>query len=179
MTSKLIITVGLLMAGLGGYASDKSRPIVNQSGYNLYEAKRFVCYGAEDGTPFSIIWAKDSTNENAPSQYSGVIENFAADFTDFNPITTEEFVVKVPGHGVSYSFWIADHLIEGLSSRLAYEHFIERAWFGGFPGFARLHHGRRTIPRRGRADAGSTLRSAALRIYPEVRVNTNHENLSE
>ncbi|MGB3849270.1 MAG: hypothetical protein WA958_04835 [Tunicatimonas sp.] len=124
-TIKRIITAGLLMVGLRGYASDKSRPIVNQSGYNLCEGKRFVCYGAEDGTPFSIIWAKDSTNEDAKSQYSGVIENFAGDFTDFNPITTEEFVVSVPDYGVSHPFWIADHLIEGLSSRLAYEHFID------------------------------------------------------
>lgn len=104
---------------------DNSRPIVNQAGYNLYEAKRFVCYGASDGLNFEICLAKDSVKPNAKPLHTGKIRHYSGDFTGFNPISTEEYVVKVKGHGYSHPFWIADHLMEGLSSQLAYQFFID------------------------------------------------------
>lgn len=107
------------------YAENKSRPIVNQAGYNLNEAKRFVCYGSENGKGFEIVLAKDSVNVKAKAIFSGTISDFAGDFSAFNPITTEEYIVKVSGHGYSYPFWIADHLMEGISSKLAYQFFID------------------------------------------------------
>ena len=106
-------------------AQNNSRPIVNQVGYNLNEAKRFVCYGAENGKRFEIVFAKDSVNKKAKAVFSGLINDFAGDFTTFNPISTEEYVVKVVGHGYSHPFWIADHLMESLSSQLAYQFFID------------------------------------------------------
>lgn len=102
-----------------------SRPIVNQAGYNLNEAKRFVCYGAENGKKFQIVNAKDSLTKKAKSHFSGIIKDYAGDFSSFNPVSTEEFVIKVKGHGYSHPFWIADHLMEGLSSQLAYQFFID------------------------------------------------------
>jgi hypothetical protein len=106
-------------------AQNNSRPIVNQAGYNLNEAKRFVCYGAENGKRFEIVLAKDSVNKKAKSIFSGQIYDFAGGFTTFNPVSTGEYVVKVSGHGYSHPFWIADHLMEGLSSQLAYQFFID------------------------------------------------------
>jgi hypothetical protein len=107
------------------FAQSTSRPIVNQAGYNLDEAKRFVCYGADDGKIFQIVYAKDSVNQKAKAYFSGVIKENSGDFSSFNPISTKAFVIKVRGHGHSYPFLIADHLLEGLSSQLAYQFFID------------------------------------------------------
>jgi len=106
-------------------AQNNSRPIVNQVGYNLNEAKRFVCYGAENGKRFEIVFAKDSVNKKAKAVFSGLIYDFTGDFTTFNPVSNEEYVVKVSDHGYSHPFWIADHLMESLSSQLAYQFFID------------------------------------------------------
>ncbi len=122
---KFILTSILIFAGQFASSQNISSPIVNQAGYNLNEAKRFVCYGAEDGLKFQIIYAKDSVNQKAKALFTGVINGFAGNFTSFNPVSTEEFVIKVKGHGYSYPFWIADHLMEGLSSKLAYQFFID------------------------------------------------------
>ncbi|PHN08173.1 hypothetical protein [Flavilitoribacter nigricans] len=103
--------------------SVKSKPIVNQAGYNLGEAKRFVCYGAADGTAFEILPAAKTGGKPL---FKGKITGYVGDFTAFNPENaTEEFIVRVPGHGDSHPFWIADHLLEKLSSQLAYQFFID------------------------------------------------------
>lgn len=103
-----------------------SIPIVNQAGYNLGEAKRFVCYGASDGTNFQLIAADELDARKPKIWYSGRIQGFAGDFTDFNPAAqSREFVVRVAGFGDSKPFWIADHLLENLSSQLAYQFFID------------------------------------------------------
>jgi hypothetical protein len=105
----------------------RGRPFVNQAGYNLNEAKRFTCPGAPDGTPFSIF---ESTNPNAVV-YTGKINRQVGDFTNFNPISsTQEYIIEVNGFGQSVPFWIADHLMEKISSRLAYQFFIDVR--GGF-----------------------------------------------
>lgn len=101
----------------------KSIPIVNQAGYNLGEAKRFVCYGAPDGTGFEIL---SSDEPRAKALYKGQIQDFTGDFTGFNPEhATGEFIIRVPGYGESHPFWIADHLMEKLSTQLAYQFFID------------------------------------------------------
>lgn len=99
----------------------KGRPFVNQAGYNLGEAKRFTVPGAADGTPFAI-------NEVGGKKtiYKGLVRDYIGTFTDFNPAgSTKEYVVSVPGHGESVPFWVADHLMEKVSSRLAYQFFID------------------------------------------------------
>ncbi|WP_017445600.1 hypothetical protein [Gayadomonas joobiniege] len=100
-------------------------PLVNQAGYNLGESKRFVCYGAKDGTQFNILNA-----ETMQVVYSGHMLGFQGWFSDFNPMgATNEFIIEVKGHGRSVPFWIADHLIEKVSSKLAYDFFVDARGF--------------------------------------------------
>lgn len=107
-------------------ASAVSGPIVNQAGYNLGEAKRFVCYGAPDETSFTITYAEDSLDTRAGALYKGTIRDYAGDFTAFNPEGSgKEYVIKVEGYGFSYPFRIAGYLMEALSSKLAYQFFID------------------------------------------------------
>ncbi len=122
---RISLIVVFVFTGLMAVPQTKLNPIVNQTGYNLYEAKRFVCYGAKDGTPFEICMARDSLTENVKILFSGTIQDFAGDFSGFNPKSKEEFVIKVEGHGYSYPFWIADHLMEITSSKLAYDFFVD------------------------------------------------------
>ncbi len=97
------------------------KPYVNQAGYNLGESKRFVCYGAPNNTPFKIVVAK--TNETV---FKGTMLNNEGWFTNFNPISAgDEYVVEVKGRGISVPFWIADHLMEKISSKLAYDFFAD------------------------------------------------------
>ncbi|WP_257668896.1 hypothetical protein [Parapedobacter tibetensis] len=104
----------------------KSRPIVNQAGYNLHEAKRFICYGAPEGAAFTVIDAEDSLKAGVQALYKGVIRDFAGDFSDFNPSGSgKEYMISVKGHGQSYPFGISEHLMEKRSSRLAYQFFID------------------------------------------------------
>lgn len=122
----ILLTAGHAALGQGAVTKVKSRPIVNQAGYNLHEAKRFVCYGAPDDTPFTLIDAADSLNTRAAVLYKGTIRDFAGDFSGFDPAgSKKEYVIRVEGHGVSHPFRIADHLMESLSSRLAYQFFID------------------------------------------------------
>ena len=103
-----------------------SRPLVNQAGYNLGEAKRFTCPGAADGTPFRIVRVRDGQ-----VVFRGATRGHVGDFTAFEPpSSTEEFAVDIDGFENSVAFWVADHLMERLSSRLAYQFFIDVR--GGF-----------------------------------------------
>ena len=97
------------------------RPYVNQAGYNIGESKRFVCYGAPDKTPFKIV--NITTNQTV---FEGSILNNEGWFTAFNPVTNgNEYVVRVKGRGQSVPFWIADHLMEKIASKLAYDFFVD------------------------------------------------------
>lgn len=97
------------------------KPFVNQAGYNLGESKRFVCYGAPDNTPFKIMEAK--TNQVV---FEGKMINNQGWFTEFNPVSAGgEYIVEVEGRGKSVPFWIADHLMEKVSSKLAYDFFAD------------------------------------------------------
>jgi hypothetical protein len=123
---KMVLAVFIVLFGQFSQVKIESRPIVNQAGYNLYEAKRFVCYGAPDGTKFQLLYARDSISSKAKSLWQGRIIAFSGDFTDFNPLSSkEEYIIRVNGYGTSHPFWIADHLMENLSSRLAYQFFID------------------------------------------------------
>jgi len=97
------------------------KPFVNQAGYNLGEAKRFVCYGAPDNTPFKIINTKTSV-----TVFEGKMLNNQGWFTELNPVSAgDEYVVEVESRGKSVPFWIADHLMEKVSSKLAYDFFAD------------------------------------------------------
>ena len=96
-------------------------PFVNQLGYNLGESKRFVCYGAADGTPFHII-----NTTTSKVVFEGKMLNNEGWFSTYNPQEAkDEFIIKVDGHGNSVPFWVADHLLEKASSKLAYDFFVD------------------------------------------------------
>lgn len=99
---------------------DKYYPLVNQAGYNLNEPKRFVCYGAPDDTPFYLI-----NQRTGKVEYEGKMIFSQGWFSDFNPVTQDEYVIEVKGKGRSVPFWIADHLMEKVSSKLAYDFFVD------------------------------------------------------
>ena len=99
---------------------NKYYPLVNQTGYNLNEPKRFVCYGAPDDTPFYLI-----NQRTGKVEYEGKMIFSQGWFSDFNPVTQDEYVIEVKGKGRSVPFWIADHLIEKVSSKLAYDFFVD------------------------------------------------------
>ncbi|WP_190277631.1 hypothetical protein [Adhaeribacter rhizoryzae] len=103
-----------------------NRPLVNQTGYNLNEAKRFVLPYAPDGLAFALIKAADSLVAAPKPLYIGKINNQAGEFTAFNPNKAgEQYVIRVAGYKPSMPFWVADHLLEKLSSKLAYQFFID------------------------------------------------------
>ncbi|MEK7415740.1 MAG: hypothetical protein AAB263_20735 [Planctomycetota bacterium] len=95
-------------------------PVVNQIGYNLGEAKRFVVPKIADGTPFAIHLAAGGA-----AVFTGKIVGQAGDFTTFDPAGSAEFVVDVPGAGRSHPFVIADHALERAASAFAYQFFID------------------------------------------------------
>lgn len=98
---------------------DRTIPLVNQAGYNLNEVKRFVCY-AKDNTPFSVV-----NTHTGEVVYTGKILFNQGYFTEFNPqASKDEYVVKVNGKS-SVPFWVADNLMEKVSSKLAYDFFVD------------------------------------------------------
>lgn len=111
----------LFISGSICFAQHVKAPVlVNQAGYNLGESKRFVCEGASDGTKFKII--NTTTNQTV---FEGTILNQQGWFTSFNPVSKDEFRVEVEGIGTSVPFWIADHLLEKIASKLGYQFFID------------------------------------------------------
>ena len=109
----------------------KYSPYVNQLGYNLGESKRFVCYNAKDNTPFQIINTSSSQVE-----FEGTVTNNEGWFTAFNPNSaTNEYVIRVDGHGSSVPFWICDHLFEKASSKLAYDFFVDARGYEDLSGY--------------------------------------------
>ncbi|HSO87067.1 MAG TPA: hypothetical protein VLQ91_10975, partial [Draconibacterium sp.] len=82
---------------------------------------RFVCYNAPDNTLFKIV--NTTTNQTV---FEGKMLNNQGWFTEFNPVTAgNEYVIEIDGHGQSKPFWIADHLMEKISSKLAYDFFAD------------------------------------------------------
>ncbi len=117
----IILSFALRMAGQSPAQPVKVAPFVNQAGYNLGESKRFVCYGAPDNTLFKIVNPKTSQ-----IVFEGKVLNSQGWFSEFNPVTAgDEYVIEVAGYGKSNPFWIADHLMEKLSSKLAYDFFAD------------------------------------------------------
>lgn len=119
--SFLILLLAFQLVGQSPSAPVKLPPFVNQAGYNLGESKRFVCYGAPDNTSFKIVNTKTSQ-----TVFGGKTLNQQGWFTEFNPVTAgDEYVVEIAGYGQSKLFWIADHLMEKVSSKLAYDFFVD------------------------------------------------------
>ena len=122
---KTILTIAIFLTCLETIAqavsdNGKWRPLVNQAGYNSGESKRFVCYGAPDGTAFYILKVN-----GGDKVFEGEILNHEGWFTAFNPDDEGDYIVEVAGHGRSVPFAIGDHLMERISSKLAYDFFVD------------------------------------------------------
>ncbi len=128
LTVFFLCFAGYTLQVLGQDAGEQLKtypPMVNQAGYNLGESKRFVCYGAKDRAKFRII-----NTHTDRAVYEGEIIGYQGWFSSFNPIASSaEYVIDVEGHGRSFPFWIADHLMENLSSKLAYDFFVDARGF--------------------------------------------------
>ncbi len=88
---------------------------LNQSGFNLNKPKRFTTPTMKDGTTF-VVRKKDGKKP----LFKGVIKNRIGDFSDFNPIGKDEFVVEAGGH-ISFPFRIGPWWIE----RVTYQHAVD------------------------------------------------------
>lgn len=85
--------------------------LVNQSGYNLNRPKRFTAPDLADQAAFQITRAGEEQ-----VVYEGTITDSKGDFSDFNPKSTDEFVVRTAGE-VSFPFRIGAYWLERVSYR--------------------------------------------------------------
>lgn len=96
-------------------ATEVKKILVNQSGYNLNKPKRFTAPEIPDNTPFFI--RNVITQEKV---YQGIVENQIGDFTQFNPLSSEEYVVAIDTFA-SYPFRIAPFWLE----RVTYQNMVD------------------------------------------------------
>lgn len=92
-------------------AVDVKKILVNQSGYNLNRTKRFSAPNLLEQIKFEVL--------ELPQRrivYSGVIQDGIGDFSDFNPVSQQEYVIKVNEHE-SYPFRIGPNWLERVSYR--------------------------------------------------------------
>lgn len=92
-------------------ATEVKKILVNQSGYNLGRPKGFAAPNLADKSSFEIIQAKDRK-----ILYSGIIENGKGYFSNFNPISSEEFII-VSGQEESFPFRIGPYWLERVTYR--------------------------------------------------------------
>jgi hypothetical protein len=96
-----------------------AKPIlVNQSGYNLNRPKHFSAPEMKDQTPFVI---KEVGQESV--LFQGVIQGGKGSFSDFNPRSTSEYVVKASDEE-SFPFRIGPYWLERVSYRLMLDFMI-------------------------------------------------------
>lgn len=118
MKKYLILTLLLNFHALAQTPALKT-VLVNQAGYNHNESKRFVAWGIEDGTPFQV-------KQGAKVVFNGTIKAYGGDFSAFNPTDYQlEYRVHVAGLQPSVPFQIKPYFQEILSSKLAYDFFMD------------------------------------------------------
>ncbi|RKR14340.1 F5/8 type C domain-containing protein [Maribacter vaceletii] len=83
--------------------------LINQSGYNLGQPKRFTAPNVKDNTSFVI---KNTTTQK--DAYKGKIKNHVGDFTSFNPNSKDEYIIIV-NKFESYPFRIGPYWLERVS----------------------------------------------------------------
>ncbi|MBI0397308.1 discoidin domain-containing protein [Cyclobacterium marinum] len=90
----------------------ENKPIlVNQSGYNLYRSKRFTAPEVEDNTSFAIV-----NSRSGEVEFTGKVVGEKGDFSNFNPLSEDEFLVKINGLE-SFPFRIGPNWIERVTYR--------------------------------------------------------------
>ena len=118
-----MLTIICFMFTLSTFAQPGAirRVLVNQAGYNLNESKRLVAWGAADGAAFQI----KSVN-SGKIVFTGKIKKHAGDFSAFNPpASADEYTAEVKGLQTSVPFKIKLFYQELLSSKLAYDFFVD------------------------------------------------------
>ncbi len=114
-----LLVLALSTAGL------KAQVLVNQSGYNTADSKRFTAPLAANNAEFSII-----TEPGGIAVFSGVVNSGVGDFSDFKPAETANFRVKLGGE-TSHAFGIGPFWIERVSYPRMVQFFIDsRAGYG-------------------------------------------------
>lgn len=107
----------------------QAQVLVNQSGYNTAESKRFTAPLAANGTPFSIV-----SDPGGDVLFTGSISAGVGDFTAFQPAATGNFRVVLgnpPDSESSHVFGIGPFWIERVSYRRMVQFFIDsRSGFG-------------------------------------------------
>lgn len=86
--------------------------LVNQSGYNLNRPKAFTAPEASDGSRFGIF----SVDRPEAPLFEGEVVGGKGYFHEFNPLTEEEFVVKI-GDWESFPFRIGPNWLERVTYR--------------------------------------------------------------
>lgn len=85
--------------------------LVNQSGYNLDRPKRFTAPGIKDGTTFQVLNVNDRQTVS-----SGEVRGEKGDFSAFNPLTTDEFIIQI-NEMTSFPFRIGPYWLERVTYR--------------------------------------------------------------
>lgn len=96
------------------YAADQTQlrsVILNQSGFNRGAPKRFTAPDVADGTPFFIQNVRTGAEE-----FAGHVVGEVGDFSQFDPMTSDEFVAVVGGQE-SFPFRIGPWWMERVSYR--------------------------------------------------------------
>lgn len=97
-----------------GAASPQSTIVplyLNQSGFNLEKPKRFTAPTLPDGTAFLV---RPASPANAEPVFRGIIQQHIGDFSAFDPVSADEFVVEAGGL-VSVPFRFGHWWIERVS----------------------------------------------------------------
>jgi hypothetical protein len=97
---------------------------VNQSGYNLDAPKRFNAQGVTEDAAFTI-----ETAGGVPV-YAGTLDGLLGDFSDFNPSTELEFVIKI-GDIHSDRFQIGPWWLERVTYQNSLDFMIEARHYVG------------------------------------------------
>jgi len=92
-------------------ALDVKKVLVNQSGFNLNRPKRFSAPNLSATAPFTVI--DQSTKQVV---FSGALNNHVGDFSEFNPLSSNNFMVVVEGEE-SYPFRIGVNWMERVTYR--------------------------------------------------------------
>ena len=122
MPSKLLSVLLLIGLTISANAQPDAikKVLVNQAGYNLNESKRLVAWGIKDGEVFQL-----RSVASGGIVFTGKINQFAGDFSAFNPASNDQFIAEVAGLKPSVPFRIKSFYQEIVSSKMAYDFFID------------------------------------------------------
>ena len=102
-----------------GYMAEEATPVkkilVNQSGYNLNQPKRFTAPHTANNTSFSIV-----NKRTRKIEFQGTVENNIGDFTAFNPTSKDEYFAQIDT-STSFPFRFGPYWLE----RVTYQNMVD------------------------------------------------------